>query len=116
MVIQRRHGQPFELYRSKLITNSRGNQVWVADLDSEPIKGKGWVVPQRGARAEVPGQQDVQVVTLGTDIPLTDVDIWSLVKWRGHNWDVVAPAGYWHGMTRHVRHWTVDLRRRPNGG
>ncbi len=67
-----------------------------------------------GARhAELPGQQQINVTRMIVDPDLPNVNLWSRVLWRGVVWDVVSPPQYHHGATRHVRHWSLDLRERP---
>lgn len=112
MSYQRRRGQPALLYRSKTIIDSRGNEVAVVDLD-DPYPVRAWVIPQRSSRAEMPGQQDIHIIRIGVEALLEGVDSWSRVYYRDVWWDVVMPPAYHHG-TRHVRHWTIDLRRRPS--
>lgn len=108
----RRHGQPVTVYLPRLEIDARGNRKWIADETSESITGTAWLVPGRSARAEVPGQQQVNVLTMGTALDLGPVGLWARVNWQNRWWDVVTPPRYHHG-TRHVRHWTVDLRERP---
>lgn len=62
----------------------------------------------------MPGQQDITIYRMLVDPSLTDVDLWSRVEWMGYEWDVVAPPVYHHG-SRHTRHWSLDIRRRPSG-
>lgn len=109
--VQRRMGMPAIVYRSKVITDNRGNQQRVVDLEN-PHEIRVWAAPQRSSKASVPGQMDVDVMRLGTTADLEGVDTWSQVDFRGARWDVVAPAAYHHG-TRDVRHWSIDCRRRP---
>src|SRR5699024_12459267 len=68
--------------------------------------------PARSSRAEAPGQVEVNVYHMIVRADIPDVTLWSYVKWRGEMWDVSAPPEYHHG-TRHVRHWTVEIRKRP---
>lgn len=111
--IQRRHGQPATVYPTKVHVDSRGNQVAIADLTAG-FEIRAWVVPARSSRADVAGgQQDLNVVRLGTDAELPGVDSWSRIMWRGVMWDVVDPPAFHYG-TRHVRHWSFDIRRRPS--
>lgn len=86
---------------------------YVLDPEAEPIVTTGWVIPQRSARAEVAGQQAINIVRIGVTHDLSDVGLWSQVDWNGSRWDVVTPPAYRHG-TPHVRHWSIDLRERPS--
>lgn len=110
---QRRRGMPLVLYPSKFVVDNRGNRVKQKDEDN-PIHTKGWVIPDRSAKAEVPGNQQIDVVRIGVAAHLAGVDLWSQAEWDGATWDFVTPPGYHHG-TRHVRHWSINIRRRPNG-
>ena len=115
---QRKRGQPALLYKTIEVTDNRGNDVKVANIDPDsddyvtPTSFKGWFIPQRSARAEVPGQVQIDVTRMGVDTDLPGIDLWSRIEWMGGQWDVVSPPAYHHG-TRHTRHWTIDLRARP---
>ena len=110
---RKRRGQPATVYGSKATTDNRGNTQRVLDIDS-PIDIEAAFIPQRSARAEVPGQAEINVtrMILSSELP-ESVDIWGRVTWRGHDWDIVSPPAYHHGATRHVRHWSMDIRKRP---
>ena len=112
MTVQRKRGQPVRIWTTHTVTDRRGNEVEVVNEAKSPLKVKGWVIPQRSSRAEVPGQQQINVVRLGTESNLANVTLWSRVEYDGKTWDVVAPPAYHHG-TRHTRHWSIDLRQRP---
>lgn len=111
MSYQRRRGIPVKVWKTKEVTDDRGNKVRVADPDNTE-----WVtaaqIPQRSARAEVPGQMVINVVRLIVDPNIADMDIWSRVEFDGKQWDVVTPPSYHHG-TRHTRHRSIDVRERP---
>lgn len=108
---QRRRGQPVVIYPEKLIVDRRGNHVLGPDMDS-PIHTKAVTIPQRSAKAEVPGQAVIDVTRLIVGADLGEVGLQSRVEWNGEMWDVVTPPAYHHG-TRHTRHWSIDIRRRP---
>ena len=108
---RRRRGQAATVYPSKLDTDNRGNHVRVVDMAS-PIEVEAVFIPQRSARAEVPGQAQINVMRMLLNHDLPGVDIWGRVKWRGEEWDIVTPPSYHHG-TRHTRHWSMDIRERP---
>lgn len=110
--MQRRRGQAVTIYKTKTVTDNRGTENIVPDFDVSPHKVLAWVVPDRSARAEVPGQQKINVVRLGTASDLGDVNMWTLVEYNGRKWDLTQPPAYHHG-SRHVRHWTLTLRERP---
>jgi hypothetical protein len=109
--VQRRRGQRALIWKSMNITDNRGNVVSVAD-DDGPYEVRAVFIPQRSARAEVPGQAQINVTRMLIDASTEDVDLWSRVEWAGHMWDVVTPPAHHHG-SRRVRHWSIDIRQRP---
>lgn len=111
MSMQRRRGQPARIWKTKTIIDNRGNPVAMAEADG-PHEVLAVFIPQRSARAEVPGQAQINVARMLVDANLADVDLWSRVEWNGRLWDVVTPPAYHHG-TRHTRHWSIDIRQRP---
>jgi hypothetical protein len=109
--VQRRRGQPARIWKATTVTDNRGNTVVVGDGDG-PHEVTAAFIPQRSARAEVPGQQQINVTRMIVAADLPDVNLWSRVEWRGRLWDIVTPPGYHHG-TRRTRHWSIDIRERP---
>ena len=101
---------PVTLYARKTITDARGNSMIVVDKDTK-FETRAAVIPQRSSKAEIPGQQQIDVVRLVVDY-LPNVGLWSLVEYDGDSWDVAAPPQYHHG-TRRTRHHSIDIRRRP---
>lgn len=94
-----------------LTTDHRGNKHRMVNMDA-PIPVEAAFIPQRSARAEVPGQAEIDVTRMILSNDLPDVDIYGRVEWRGELWDIVSPPAYHHG-TRHTRHWSMDIRKRP---
>lgn len=113
MSVQRRRGQPARIWRTAETVDNRGNTQLVADADG-PHEVTAAFIPQRSAKAEVPGQQAINVTRMIVAADLEDVNLWSRVEWHGKLWDVVTPPMYHHG-TRHTRHWSIDIRERPSG-
>lgn len=111
MSVQRRRGQTARVWKTKRVTDNRGNSVVVADADG-PHEVRAAFIPERSARAEVPGQAEINVNRMIVDADLEGVNLWSRVEWRGEVWDVVAPPAYHHG-TRRTRHWSILIRKRP---
>lgn len=109
--LQRRRGQPATVYPYKTIVDGRGQRVRVADTDN-PIQVVAAFVPERSARAELAGQQQIQIVKMIVRHDIENFELWARVRWDGSDWDVVTPPAYHHG-TRHTRHVTASLRRRP---
>jgi hypothetical protein len=108
---QRRRGQPATIWKTEEQVNNRGGKVKVA-VPADPHVVKAVFVPQRSARAEVQGQQHINVVRMIVDPDLEGVELWSRVEALGKVWDVVTPPAQ-HFGTNHVRHWSIDLRERP---
>lgn len=113
MSVQRRRGQPAQVYHQRLETDLQGNRQYVTALDEEPYEVKAAFIPQRGSRAEVSGQQQILVYRMILTSELADVGLWSRIMWRGTAFDVVSPPVYHHG-TRATRHWSMDVRERPS--
>lgn len=107
---QRRRGLNARVWRTVEKVNNRGEILKVAD-DAMAHEVQVWVYPQRSARAELAGQQGIDVMRIGCDANLEGVDLWSRVEVLDKVWDVVTPPSYHHG-TRHTRHWSIDLRAR----
>lgn len=111
MSLQRRRGQDIKVWKTKIVKDSRGNDVITAS-DADPHIVRAIAIPQRSSKAEVPGQQQINVIRLIVDALLPDVNLWSRVEYDGRMWDVAAPPAYHHG-TRRTRHWSIDVRERP---
>lgn len=118
MSAQRRRGQSITVYASVETTDLRGDTVVRADLDT-PYVVRGWLVPDRSSRAEVPGQQEINVYKIGLDFPIKtlggdpvpNVDLWSRIDWAGEQWDVVSPPEHHFGSAR-TRHQSIKIRQR----
>jgi hypothetical protein len=93
-------------------TDGRGNERKLHDPDN-PLPAKVWIFPQRGAKAEVTGQQTINVVRIGTTADLPGVALGSRVEFQGKAWDVVSPPQVRAGVRRHTRHMSMDVRERP---
>lgn len=111
MSLQRRRGIPAIVYRLVTITDNRGNETVRVDFDN-PTQVRAAFIPQRGSKAEVPGQQIINVVRMIVAPETPDVGVWNQVDYDGKRWDVVAPPSV-HNGSRRVRHISVDLRERP---
>lgn len=108
---QRRRGVTAKVWKTVLHTDSRGNKVLVADPNG-PVEVRCALIPQRSSKAEVPGQQQINITRMIVDADLPDVTLWSRVEVLGTQWDIVTPPAYHHG-TRKTRHWSIDIRERP---
>lgn len=110
---QRRHGLIARVWKVTQQEDDRGN-LHIVPTEANATEEKVWIFPQRSARAEVPGQLAINVIRIGIDTSVEGLDLWSRVELLGKSWDVVTPPAYHHG-TRHTRHYSLDLRERPNG-
>ncbi|MFF3249733.1 phage head-tail adapter protein [Actinacidiphila glaucinigra] len=110
--MQRRRGVPAKVWKTRKHIDNRGNEVLVAD-DDGPYEVRCALIPQRSARAEVPGQQQINITRMIVSADLTDVTLWSRVEVLGTQWDIVTPPAYHHGE-RKTRHWSIDIRERPS--
>ena len=108
---QRRFGRPAKFWPVKATEDDRDNRVLKVDMDADPYVCKAAEFPQRSSRAEVPGQQQIIVTRLIVD-ETVGTGLWGKCEWEGEMWDIVAPPTYHHG-TRHTRHWSIDIRKRP---
>ncbi|MGC4928075.1 phage head completion protein [Streptomyces sp. DT117] len=111
MSVQRRRGQRVRVWRTAELVDNRGNKVITAD-PAGPVEVRAAIIPQRSSKAEVPGQQQINVVRLVVNADLEGVSLWSRVEYAGREWDVVSPPAYHHG-DRRTRHWSIDIRERP---
>lgn len=108
---QRSRGVLIKVWPTEKILDGRGNEIVRVDLDADPYVVSAAAIPQRSSKAEVPGQQEINVVRLIVDPDLPDVNLWSRVEYLGEPWDVISPPAYHHG-SRRVRHWSLDIRKR----
>ncbi|WP_438470781.1 phage head-tail adapter protein [Streptomyces asiaticus] len=109
---QRRRGLVAKIWKTTPRTDNRGNEVQVA-VPADKHEVRCALIPQRSARAEVPGQQQINITRMIVDATFSDVTLWSRVEVLGATWDVVTPPAYHHG-DRKTRHWSIDIRQRPS--
>lgn len=110
--MQRRRGVEATIWKSRYHIDNRGNEILVADADG-PHHVRCALIPQRSARAEIPGQQQINITRMIVDANLEGVELWSRVEMLGKVWDIVTPPAYHHGERR-TRHWSIDVRERPS--
>ncbi|MFJ9827706.1 phage head-tail adapter protein [Streptomyces sp. NPDC101160] len=111
MSVQRRRGQTARVWRTAEVIDNRGNKVIAVDENSA-VTVKAAFIPQRSGKAEVPGQQQINVVRMVVDPHIEGVTLWSRIEYQGRMWDIVSPPAYHHG-DRRTRHWSIDIRERP---
>lgn len=109
---QRRRGQEGKFWPTKVVSDNRGNKTVVPDFTVPPYVRRCAEFSDRSSRAEVPGQQQINVIKLITYHDMPDVGLWSVVLWRDDYWDIISPPEYHHG-TRGTRHTSYMIRRRP---
>lgn len=125
MSFQRKRGPQVAIWRSVLTTDRRGHEIRVLDTevregkdvpkaDRNPHRVRVAVMPQRSGKAELPGQQQINVVTLVIPPNLPGIDLYSRVDYEGKSWDVVTPPARRHGIRRHTEHDSIDIRQRPS--
>lgn len=111
--LQRRRGEPALIHLVERKLDHRGNATIAPTGATVAVRAA--FIPDRSARAEVPGQMHIDVVNMLTDADLSQVNIWSRVEWAGRWWDAVSPPSL-HVGNRHTRHWTITLRARVDSG
>lgn len=94
-----------------IVQDNRGNDV-ITPYPNDPVRVRAAQIPQRSSKAEVPGQQQINITRIICDPNLPDVNLWSRVRMDGRMWDVASPPALHYG-TRRTRHWSIDLRERP---
>lgn len=111
--MQRRRGLPIKVFRSRAFLDQRGNEtIRPVEVNYHALRAS--ITPVQGSRAEVPGQQEINIYHCIVNPDLPGVDLWSQVEWNNYRWDVVAPPVL-HPGHRRTRHWSFDIRLRPAG-
>ena len=113
MSVQRRRGETALVYPLVWTADNRGNRLLAPAFEAEPTPVRAAIVPERSSRAEVPGQQQINVVKMIVDGGTPDIHLWGYVEAHGKKWDIAAPPEF-HRGTRRTRHWSVTLRERPS--
>lgn len=109
---RRRKGIPAVFHPVVKHLDNRGNERKEPDL-TVSLPANIWLFPQRGAKAEVTGQQTINVIKIGSTSDLSGIELGARVVFLGKQWDVVSPPAYHHGARRHTRHYSTDVRERP---
>jgi len=109
-----RNAQSAIVYKTTSVVDDRGNEQVQVDMDNG-VEVMAAFTAASTRDIAVAGQATHEQYTMIVRPDIPDVGMWSVVEWRGEFWDVVAPPEYHHG-TRHVRHWSVKIRRRMGGG
>ena len=109
---RKRKGIPAVFHPIIKLTDNRGNERKVHD-EANPIHALIWQFPQRSAKAEVTGQQTINVIRIGCTTDVSNVGLNARVEFDGKVWDIVTPPAYHVGGGRHTRHYSMDVRERP---
>lgn len=118
---QRRHGQEVKIWDDVVQYDNRGGRFVCVPVDENDVPTgtpqvvKAVLIPDRSTIADLAGQQEVDVYQMLID-PDVNAGSWARAEWRGVYWDVSAPAQLHYGSGSHVRHQTVEIRRRPSKG
>lgn len=108
-----RYAHPAQLFPLIQQTDNRGNTTYVPSrLAAMPFMAM--IDPRRGARAEAPGQVEIDIIRIFTQDPVP-LALWSIVAILGSEWDVVTPIST-HVSSRRSSHYSADIRRRPTNG
>lgn len=109
--IQRKRGFYIEVLPTIIVEDNRGVMVRQPDLQN-PIRTRAAITPERSSKAEVPGQQVINVIRVLIDYKFAAlVDIHSRLRWDGKEWDVITPPEHHYG-THHSRHVSILARQR----
>lgn len=113
MSLQRRRGEVIQLFRSREVTNRRGDPQRQADLES-PIRTVGKVGHERSAEASLPGQlvtsNDYILVPMNAET--VQLDAFGAAYVRDRWWDFDGPPVE-VGGSRHTKHLKFSIRLRP---
>ena len=109
---RKRKGTEAIFYPVVKLTDARGNERKMHD-EENPVIRRVWQVPQRGAKAEVTGQQTINVVRIGVSADVPNLGLNARVFFDGKMWDIVSPPAIRKGASRHTRHYMMDVRERP---
>ena len=124
MTLQRRRlGTPVKVYGLKAETSRRGEVHMVPDMSAPVLEARAWAISDADRYQDMDlngrGEQEIVMFEIGlADHPaFHDRTITSsaVVEWDGYTWDVTHPPKQSRGANRHVRHWRLQLRRRPLG-
>ena len=97
--LQRRHGQPAVIYPMHTVTDNRGQETRVVDMDSPPIAVKAAFSNNTGT-----------TVSMHVYPRPDGLDMGAQVDWRGVMWNAGVPALH-DSLSRVTRHWSVELKR-----
>lgn len=92
--------------------NSRGEKIWTHDYANAQEFRIG-LSADRTTRAEVRGDVEIEVYNARLPAKLLGLGPGGRILWDGSEWDFAAPPMARLHRTHSVRHYTVQIRRRP---
>lgn len=100
--------------------NSRGDTMILVDLENPHRDVRVGVSSYESTRAEVVGHAETETAKMripmrwkGRD--LDGISVGAIVVWDGSEWDVAIPPKIRRTRTHSVRHYTIEIKRRPLG-
>lgn len=109
-----------DLYPRVTRTNSVGDEMLVVDVEDGHLGVRVGVSSYESTRAEVVGHAETETAKMRIPMkwkgrPLTNISVGSIVVWDGSEWDVAIPPKIRRTRTHSVRHYTIEIKRRPFG-
>ena len=109
-----------DIYPRVVKTNSVGDEMLVADVEDGHLGVRVGVSSYESTRAEVVGHAETETAKMRIPMkwkgrPLTNISVGAIVVWDGSEWDVAIPPKIRRTRTHSVRHYTIEIKRRPFG-
>lgn len=109
-----------DLYPRVTRTNSVGDEMLVVDVEEGHLGVRVGVSSYESTRAEVVGHAETETAKMRIPMkwkgrPLTNISVGAIVVWDGSEWDVAIPPKIRRTRTHSVRHYTIEIKRRPFG-
>jgi len=110
-----------DIYPRIVQTNSVGDEMILPDLENPFLGVRVGVSSYESTRAEVVGHAETETAKMRIPMkhkgrPLDGVSVGAIVVWDGSEWDVAIPPKIRRTRTHSVRHYTIEIKRRPSGG
>lgn len=110
-----------DIYPRIVQTNSVGDEMLLPDLENPFLGVRVGVSSYESTRAEVVGHAETETVKMRIPMKhkgrsLDEVSVGAIVVWDGSEWDVAIPPKIRRTRTHSVRHYTIEIKRRPSGG
>lgn len=109
-----------DIYPRVARVNSLGDTMTVVDLESPFLGVRVGVSSYESTRAEVIGHVETETAKMRIPMKhqgraLDEVSVGAIVVWDGSEWDVAIPPKIRRTRTHSVRHYTIEIKRRPRG-